>query len=115
MCELGAGWAPPPWISQDGRDIRTLELGWLREQFGLVSQEPRLFAGTIAENISYGKPGVSRAEVEAAARAANAYDFIAGFPQGFDTDVGSAGAQLSGGQKQRVAIARAIIKNPSVL
>ena len=102
-------------VMLDGQDIKTLNLSWLRQQIGLVSQEPTLFSGTIAENIAYGKPGSSREEVEAAARSANAHDFILSFPDGYDTDVGSAGTQLSGGQKQRVAIARAIVKNPSVL
>ena len=99
----------------DGVDIRELDQQWLREQLGLVSQEPRLFAGTIAENIAYGQPGVTQAEVEDAARAANAHEFITAFPEGFDTQVGAAGTQLSGGQKQRVAIARALIKQPAVL
>ena len=102
-------------VTLDGRDLKVLNLVWLRQQIGLVSQEPTLFSGTIADNIAYGKPGCTREEVQEAAKSANAHDFITSFPDGYDTDVGSAGTQLSGGQKQRVAIARAIIKNPSVL
>ena len=101
----------------DGRDIRQLDVKWLRSQVGLVGQEPKLFHGSIFENIAMGKPGgnASKEEVENAARAANAYDFIMGFEKGFDSDVGPGGSKLSGGQKQRVAIARAIIKNPKIL
>jgi ATP-binding cassette subfamily B (MDR/TAP) protein 1 len=102
-------------IRLDGADLRSLNLSWLRSQIGLVAQEPVLFTGTIAENIAYGKPGASRSEIEAAAKMANAHQFISEFPDGYDTSVGGGGGQLSGGQKQRVAIARAIIKNPSVL
>ena len=103
-------------VKLDGRDLRDLNLSWLRSQIGLVGQEPVLFSGTIADNIANGKMGgASRAEVEEAAKMANAHDFIMGFEKGYDTDVGSSGGQLSGGQKQRVAIARAMIKNPAVL
>merc|ERR1719409_996379 len=96
-------------------DLRELNVTWLRQQIGLVAQEPVLFGGTIAENISMGKPGSTREEVEAAAKMANAYDFITEFPGGYDTDVGEKGGQLSGGQKQRVAIARAMVRDPAVL
>jgi ATP-binding cassette subfamily B (MDR/TAP) protein 1 len=99
----------------DGVDLRALDPKWLRGQIGLVGQEPKLFFGSIADNIAMGKPGATRAEVEAAAKASNAYDFVVAMPEGFETQVGEGGGQLSGGQKQRVAIARAIIQNPKIL
>jgi len=102
-------------VRLDGRDLRQLEPGWLRRQVGVVSQEPILFSGTIAENVRYGRPEASDAEVIAAARAANAHEFVARFPDGYDTRVGERGVQLSGGQKQRIAIARAVLKDPRVL
>ncbi|OJD25026.1 hypothetical protein ACJ73_03606 [Blastomyces percursus] len=98
----------------DGKDISTMNAKSLRRKIGVVSQEPVLFSGTIAENISYGKPHATRAEIIAAARKANC-QFISDFPDGLDTHVGARGAQLSGGQKQRIAIARALIKNPDIL
>ncbi|XP_012936337.1 ATP-dependent translocase ABCB1 isoform X2 [Aplysia californica] len=102
-------------IFLDGKDIKDLNIKWLRRNIGLVSQEPVLFATTIAENIRYGREDVTMEEIIQAAKNANAYDFIMNLPQKFDTLVGERGAQLSGGQKQRVAIARALVRNPKIL
>ncbi|CAL9767746.1 unnamed protein product [Musa acuminata subsp. burmannicoides] len=103
-------------ISLDGMDIAKLKVSWVRQQMGLVSQEPVLFNGTIRTNIEYGKQGpASEEELVAAAEAAGAHRFISGLPQGYDTSVGERGVQLSGGQKQRIAIARAVLKDPRVL
>ncbi|XP_065439362.1 ATP-dependent translocase ABCB1-like isoform X3 [Chrysemys picta bellii] len=102
-------------ITLDGRDIRTLNIKWLRERIGLVSQEPILFATTIAENIRCGREGITDSEIEKAAKEANAFDFISRLPDKFNTMVGERGAQLSGGQKQRIAIARALARNPRIL
>jgi ATP-binding cassette subfamily B protein len=99
----------------DGVDIREIRLKDLRRQIGVVLQEPFLFNGTIAENIAYGKPGATFEEIVAAARAANAHNFILGKPDGYDTQVGERGSKLSGGEKQRVSIARAILHNPRIL
>uniref|UniRef100_A0A8C9NLD5 ABC-type xenobiotic transporter n=1 Tax=Serinus canaria TaxID=9135 RepID=A0A8C9NLD5_SERCA len=99
----------------NGRDIRTLNIKWLRENIGIVSQEPVLFATTIAENIRYGREDITDAEIEQAAKEANAFDFISRLPDKFNTMVGERGAQLSGGQKQRIAIARALARNPKIL
>ncbi len=99
----------------DGASLQTLDGSWLRRQIGTVSQEPILFSTTIAENIRYGRPDATDAEVEEAARQANAEVFIKGFPDGYQTVVGERGVQLSGGQKQRVAIARALLKDPRIL
>ena len=99
----------------DGHDVRALDPRWLRGHIGTVAQEPILFSTSIAENIRYGRPGASDAEVEAAARTANAHGFVSQFPDGYRTLVGERGVQLSGGQKQRVAIARAVLKDPRVL
>ncbi|NXT37236.1 ABCB8 protein, partial [Pelecanoides urinatrix] len=103
-------------ITLDGHDISSLDPSWLRGQvIGFISQEPVLFGTTIMENIRFGKPGASDAEVYAAAQLANADGFIRSFPEGYDTVVGERGAALSGGQKQRIAIARALLKDPAVL
>ena len=102
-------------ITLDGEDFRDLDPDWLREVVGIVPQEPILFATTVAENIRYGRPGASDEEVLSAATAANAHEFVAAFPDAYETIVGERGVRLSGGQKQRVAIARAILKDPKVL
>ncbi|HEX3274373.1 MAG TPA: ABC transporter transmembrane domain-containing protein [Gemmatimonadales bacterium] len=102
-------------ITLDGTDIRSLRLADLRSAIGVVPQEPALFSGTVRENIAYARPRASDAEVQAAARAAHAAEFIERMPQGYNTVVGERGVKLSGGQRQRVAIARAILKNPAVL
>ncbi|CAN6349641.1 unnamed protein product [Urochloa humidicola] len=103
-------------ILLDGVDIQKFQLRWLRQQMGLVSQEPSLFNDTIRANIAYGKEGqATQSDIVAAARLANAHKFISSLHQGYDTMVGERGVQLSGGQKQRVAIARAIVKDPRIL
>ncbi|HUZ13259.1 MAG TPA: ABC transporter ATP-binding protein [Caulobacteraceae bacterium] len=102
-------------VSIDGQDVRGVTLASLRAQIALVTQEPFLFDDSIAANIAYGRAGASRAEIEAAARAAAAHDFIRALPRGYDTQVGEAGARLSGGQRQRIAIARAFLKDAPIL
>ncbi|XP_059664692.1 ABC transporter B family member 9 isoform X1 [Cornus florida] len=103
-------------IYLDGVEIRKFKLSWLRQQMGLVGQEPVLFNETLRTNIAYGKQGgATEEEIIAATKAANAYNFISALPQGFDTSVGERGVQLSGGQKQRIAISRAILKDPRIL
>ncbi len=99
----------------DGHDTKDIRVKSLRQQIGVVLQDPFLFDGTIAENIGYSKPGASRIEIIAAAKAANAHDFIVKFPDGYDTMVGERGARVSGGERQRISIARAILKNPRIL
>jgi ABC-type multidrug transport system fused ATPase/permease subunit len=99
----------------DGIDVRDLQLKSLRKQIGVVMQDAILFSGTIEENLRYGKPDATEAEVLAACKAANAYDFIKSFPAGFQSEVGEGGGFLSGGQKQRLTIARAFLKNPKIL
>ncbi len=102
-------------VEYEGTDIREFNVQWYRDQLGFVGQEPTLFNTTIAENIRYGCPDASMAQIEEAAMQANAHDFITAFPNGYNTEVGENATQVSGGQKQRIAIARALIKKPKVL
>jgi ATP-binding cassette subfamily B protein len=102
-------------ITIDGQDIRQVTQASLRRAIGIVPQDTVLFNDTVEYNIAYGRPGASRAEVEAVARAAHIHDFIAATPKGYDTMVGERGLKLSGGEKQRVAIARTLLKNPPIL
>jgi len=105
----------PGEILMDGRPAADYPLAWLRNQMSIVPQEALLFGGTIYENIAYGRPGATEAEIIEAARQAHAHEFIEPFPEGYKTLVGERGVKLSGGQRQRVAIARAILKNPAIL
>lgn len=102
-------------ITIDGNELRDVTLDSLRSQIGIVLQETTLFSGSIRENIAFGKPDASDEEIIAAAKAAQAHDFISGFPESYNTHVGERGTTLSGGQKQRVAIARALLLNPKIL
>jgi ATP-binding cassette subfamily B protein/subfamily B ATP-binding cassette protein MsbA len=107
-----------PWtgaVRIDGSDVRGAQVHSLRQQIALLLQEPFLFPMTVAENIAYGRPGATRAEIEAAARAARADEFIARLPAGYDTSIGERGAALSGGERQRLAIARALVKDAPIL
>jgi ATP-binding cassette subfamily B protein len=102
-------------IEIDGVDLRDIRLDSLREQISVVLQEPLLFSGTIAENIRYGRLEASREEIEDAARAANAHDFIANLPDGYETELGEGGAHISGGERQRICVARAFLKDAPIL
>jgi len=102
-------------ILLDGQDIRGIRLGSLRRHIGIVQQDVYMFAGTVADNIRYGKPQASQADITEAAKKANAHDFIMALPEGYDTDIGQRGVKLSGGQKQRLSIARVFLKNPAII
>jgi ATP-binding cassette subfamily B protein len=102
-------------IKIDGKDIRDINLKSLRDHIGIVQQDVYMFAGTIYDNISYGRPGATEDEIIEAAKLANAHDFIMSLPHGYATDIGQRGVKLSGGQKQRISIARVFLKNPPIL
>jgi ATP-binding cassette subfamily B protein len=102
-------------VTIDGVNVKDIELASLRRQIGIVMQETFLFSVTVGENIAYGNPEATQAEIEAAAKAARAHDFIMRMPEGYDTVVGERGVTLSGGQKQRLAIARALLVDPRIL
>ena len=99
----------------DGRDVRELDLEWLRRQIGVVLQDPIIFSATIAENIAFGRPDATRQQIETAARQAQLDEFIRALPEGYETELGERGVNLSGGQRQRLAIARAFVKDAPIL
>ena len=101
--------------SIDGEDVRDLTLTSLRREIGTIAQDPFLFSATVRENIAFGRPGATDADVERAARLAQAHEFVEQLPQGYDTVIGERGITLSGGQRQRVAIARALVLDPRIL
>ena len=102
-------------ITIDGHDIRDVTLKSLRDQLGVVLQDPFLFNGTVAENIAYGHPTASLDDIVSAAKAANCHEFVLDLPDGYDTLVGERGARVSGGERQRISIARAILRDPRIL
>jgi ATP-binding cassette subfamily B protein len=102
-------------ITIDGQNIHDVTQASLRSNIGIVFQEPALFSGTVHENIAYARPGASKEDVETAARAANAHEFVEKFEKGYETEIGERGLKLSGGQKQRIAIARALLKDAPIL
>jgi ABC-type multidrug transport system fused ATPase/permease subunit len=102
-------------ITLDGHDLRDLPLGYVRDQIGLVQQEPFLFNGTVRENIAYGDLSAGQARIEEAARAARAHEFVVELPEKYDTWIGERGVKLSVGQKQRVSIARVLLKDPPII
>ena len=102
-------------VTIDGKDVRNITLESLRKAIGIVQQDVYMFAGTIRDNIAYGKPDATMEEIVSAARQANIHEFVMGLEDGYDTYVGERGARLSGGQKQRISIARVFLKNPKIL
>jgi ABC-type multidrug transport system fused ATPase/permease subunit len=103
-------------VALDGVDLKTLDMKWFRSQIGYISQEPILFATSIIENIRFGFPSATDADIEEACKAANAHEFVMDFPDKYNTFVGGGGgSQLSGGQKQRICLARAFLRKPSLL